>query len=31
MECLLPMEVETFDPDDLPEDPRAIPPIKPGS
>ena len=31
MECLLPMEVETFDPDNLPEDLKAIPAIKPGS
>jgi hypothetical protein len=25
------MEVETFDPENLPEDLQAIPPIKPGS
>ncbi len=31
MECLLPMEVETFSPDNLPEDLQAIPAIKPGS
>ena len=31
MECLLPMEVETFDPENLPEDLQAIPPVKPGS
>lgn len=31
MECLLPMEVETFAPDNLPEDLQAIPAIKPGS
>ena len=31
MECLLPMEVETFDPKNLPEDLQAIPPVKPGS
>ncbi|MED6313545.1 MAG: orotate phosphoribosyltransferase [Verrucomicrobiota bacterium] len=31
MECLLPMEVETFDPQNLPEDLQSIPAIKPGS
>tara|TARA_Y100001978_G_scaffold99190_1_gene88808 strand:+ start:186 stop:761 length:576 start_codon:yes stop_codon:yes gene_type:complete len=31
MECLLQMEVETFDPENLPEDLQAIPPVKPGS
>lgn len=31
MECLLPMEVETFDPENLPEDLQAIPATKPGS
>ena len=31
MECLLLMEVETFDPENLPEDLQAIPPVKPGS
>ena len=31
MECLLPMEVETFDPENLPEDLQAIPAVKPGS
>ena len=31
MECLLPMEVETFTPENLPEDLQAIPVIKPGS
>jgi orotate phosphoribosyltransferase len=31
MECLLPMEVETFDPENLPGDLQAIPPVKPGS
>ena len=31
MECLLPMEVETFEPENLPEDLQAIPPVKPGS
>ena len=31
MECLLPMEVETFDPENLPEDLQTIPAFKPGS
>ena len=31
MECLLPMEVETFDSQNLPEDLQSIPAIKPGS
>ena len=31
MECLLPMDVETFDPDKLPEDLLGIPATKPGS
>ncbi|MEC9080287.1 MAG: orotate phosphoribosyltransferase [Verrucomicrobiota bacterium] len=31
MECLLPMEVETFDPQNIPEDLQSIPAIKPGS
>jgi orotate phosphoribosyltransferase len=31
MECLLPMEVETFDPENLPEDLQTIPAVKPGS
>ncbi len=31
MECLLPLEVETFSPDNLPDDLQAIPAIKPGS
>ena len=31
MECLLPMEVETFSPDKLPDDLQSIPAIKPGS
>ena len=31
MECLLPMSVETFDPENLPEDLQAIPATKPGS
>ena len=31
MECLLPMEAETFSPDNLPSDLEGIPAIKPGS
>ena len=31
MECLLPMEVETFDSQNLPEDLQSIPAIRPGS
>ena len=31
MECLLPMKVETFDPENLPEDLQTIPAFKPGS
>ena len=31
MECLLPMDVETFDSDNLPEDLLGIPATKPGS
>tara|TARA_B100001029_G_scaffold62561_1_gene50685 strand:+ start:350 stop:925 length:576 start_codon:yes stop_codon:yes gene_type:complete len=31
IECLLQMEVETFDPENLPEDLQTIPAVKPGS